>query len=410
MIINQKSRNKKLKNNILSLAQEAKKAKLNNPNTINSTAGMLFDDNGKIYTFDAVKNAMNDLSNEKMFTYSDTGGSVNFRKAILEWVFGSKINEFKDYHLKAVATPGGSGAISLTFSTYLNRGDKVLLPKVMWETYITYAEERECSYLTYDLYDENGFFNIESIKYCIEQIGEQENIVLVVNDPCQNPTGFCLKDRDYDLLIELLNSYSRNIVLLIDMAYFDYYSSNGNLIRSRYTKLTRLNDNILTIFAFSGSKTFGLYGLRVGAAIVMSKDEEEVIHFKNCFEYIARANWSSVTTLGESIIEELVLNDEYKESFKDELCKVSGILVERAKIFIEESEKCGLVTLPFECGFFVCVPTSNPQKLMDALKKDDVYVITTKTCIRVAICAINKDECARLPQIIKNRMEMDGLN
>ena len=33
----------------------AKKAKLNNPNTINSTAGMLFDDNGKIYTFDAVK-------------------------------------------------------------------------------------------------------------------------------------------------------------------------------------------------------------------------------------------------------------------------------------------------------------------------------------------------------------------
>ena len=43
---------------------------------------MLFDDNGKIYTFDAVKNAMNDLSNEKMITYSDTGGSVNFRKAI----------------------------------------------------------------------------------------------------------------------------------------------------------------------------------------------------------------------------------------------------------------------------------------------------------------------------------------
>ena len=196
----------------------------------------------------------------------------------------------------------------------------------------------------------------------------------------------------------------------MDMAYFDYYSSNGDLIRSKYAKLVRLNDNILTIFAFSGSKTFGLYGLRVGAAIVMSKDEEEVNHFKNCFEYIARANWSSVTTLGESIIEELVLNDEYKESFRNELCKVSGVLVERANIFIEESKKCNLVTLPFECGFFVCVPTSNPQKLMDALKKDDVYVVTTKTCVRVAICAINKDECARLPRIIKNRMEMDGLN
>ena len=34
-----------------------------------------------------------------------------------------------------------------------------------------------------------------------------------------------LKDNDYDDLVNLLNSFSRNIVLLMDMAYFDYYSS-----------------------------------------------------------------------------------------------------------------------------------------------------------------------------------------
>ena len=48
MIINKRSRNKKLTNNILSLAQEAKLAKKNNPSTINSTAGMLFDENGTL--------------------------------------------------------------------------------------------------------------------------------------------------------------------------------------------------------------------------------------------------------------------------------------------------------------------------------------------------------------------------
>lgn len=409
MIINKRSRNKKLTNNILSLAQEAKLAKKNNPSTINSTAGMLFDENGTLYTFDAVKKAMANLSNDKMFTYSDTSGSKGFQNAILTWVFGDHIDSFKEFNLSVVATPGGSGAIALTFSTYLNRGDKVLLPKVMWETYITYAEERECSYLTYDLYDENGEFNISSIKKCIESLPEQENVVLVINDPCQNPTGFCLKDKDYDNLVSLLNSFSRNIVLLMDMAYFDYYSSDGSIIRSRYAKLTNLNDNVLTIFTFSGSKTFGLYGLRIGAAIAMSRDEKEVQYFKNCFVYIARASWSSSTTLGEGLIEELVLNDEYKESFKNEVMKMSGLLEQRAKTFIEESNKCGLETLPFECGFFVCVPTSSPQALMDALKKDNVYVVSTETCVRIAICAINLDECSRLPRIIKNRMDIEGL-
>ena len=42
---------------------------------------------------------------------------------------------------------------------------------------------------------------------------------------------------------------------------------------------------------------------------------------------------------------------------------------------------------------------------MDALKIDDVYVVITKTCVRVAICAINLEECKRLPSIIKNRIE-----
>ena len=59
MIILEKSKNKKLKNNILSIGQAASKAKKENPNVINSTSGMLFDENNKLYTFNSVKKAMN---------------------------------------------------------------------------------------------------------------------------------------------------------------------------------------------------------------------------------------------------------------------------------------------------------------------------------------------------------------
>lgn len=409
MIILEKSKNKKLKNNILSIGQAASKAKKENPNVINSTSGMLFDENNKLYTFNSVKKAMNELTYESMFKYSDTSGTQRFKDSIVSWIFGDKIYNFTSFYMGVVATPGGSGAIALTYSTYLNRGDKVLLPKVMWETYITYAEERECSYLTYDIYDDCGKFNVQSIKEGIEKLDNQENVLLVINDPCQNPIGFCMNDEDYDALISLLNSYKRNIVLLMDVAYFDYYSSNGEVVRNRFAKLSQLNDNVLTIFAFSGSKTFGLYGLRVGAAICLSRNEQEVTYFKNCYEYIARASWSSVSTLGTSLIEELVLNEEYKELFREEVKFVSNLLKDRTSIFIEEAKKVNLQTLPYERGFFICIPTNDPVKLMEALKKDDVYVIVTKTCIRIALCAINKDEARRLPLIIKNRMEIENL-
>lgn len=404
MIVNEKNRSRKLKNNILSLGQKAKKAKKENPNTINATVGMLSDENNILYTFKSVTQAISELSMDKIFAYGDTGGSSKFKQAIKTWVFDETLPLYENHHIEVVATPGGSGAIAVTFANYLNPGDKVLLPDIMWETYITFAKTRDCDYMTYQLFNEAGRFNLNSIKHCIDELIDQETVVLVVNDPCQNPTGFCMNDEEYDQLVRLLNSYDRNIVLFMDVAYFDYYSSNRSKVRNRFAKLVSLKDNILTIFGFSGSKTFGLYGLRIGAAIAVSKDKEEIDYFKNVAEFTSRGTWSSSSTLGCSLIEKLVLDEKYNEMFKNELKNICETLEERANIFIEESRKCNLELAPFERGFFVCVPTSNPVGLMEALYQDNCFVIVTKTCIRVALCSINIDEARRLPRIIKNRI------
>ena len=409
MIISEKNAKKRLKNNILSLSQEAKKAKLLNKDVINATAGMFFDDNNNLYSFDVVKKALDNLSYEAMFAYSDTVGPDKFKDAIIKWVFDENINSFKDNYIEVVATPGGSGALSLTYTQYLKAGDSVILPNVMWETYMVYAKERDLGFLKYDLFNENGKFSFNSLREKIDQLSDQENVVIVINDPCHNPTGFCMSDEEYDKLVDLLNSYSRNIVLIMDMAYFDYYSKDGSIIRSRYAKLAKLNENILTIFAFSGSKTFGLYGLRVGAAICASKDKKEVECFKTAFEFSARANWSSVSTLGMEIVSSIINNEDNYNKFKLELNNVSNSLVERSKAFVEESKRVGLKHLPFKCGFFVCIPSDHPNEVMNKLHEKDVYIVATRTCLRVAICGINKEECKRLPILIKEAIdEIDG--
>ena len=105
----------------------------------------------------------------------------------------------------------------------------------------------------------------------------------------------------------------------IDKSGFDFYDVDRNIIRKRFGKLSNLNDNISINFAFSGSKSFGLYGLRIGANILFSKNQEEVCNFSNAITYTARSNWGSSSRLGISIVEKLVLNDEYYELFKDEI-------------------------------------------------------------------------------------------
>ena len=402
MVIKKECSEKVLSNNILSLSQEAAAAKRKNHEVINATIGMLYDSENEFYTFKAVSSVLNEVSSYEAFSYADTDGGKDFKEAVLKWVFADNLDCFlKSHHVGVVATPGGSGAIATTFQNYMHRGDKVLVPDVMWETYITLAKERECGFLKYKLYDENNRFNINSLKESIlELMPKQENIILVINDPCHNPTGFCMRDEDYDSLISLLNEFNYPFILLMDIAYFDFYDSNPSIIRQRYSKLSRLNENILINFAFSGSKTFGLYGLRIGANILFSRNKNEVCVFENAIAYTARSNWGSSSRLGLSIISKLVLNEKYYNMFANEVKEVAVMLQKRSSAFIEEAKRVGLELLPYDRGFFVCVPSKDPVALMNKLHDYDVYVVVTKTCIRVALCAINEKEAQKLPKII----------
>ncbi len=395
---------KKLSNNILTLSQIAAEAKKNNPSVINATIGMFNDESNKFYTFNAVNEVLKTVSSYEAFSYADTDGGKDFQEAVLKWVFGDYLALFRTTHkIGVVATPGGSGAIATTFQNYMHKHDAVLVPDVMWETYITLARERECGFVKYKLYDRENNFNIDNLREnIISLMKSQESIILVINDPCHNPTGFCMKDSDYDKLVDLLNEFYYPFVLLMDVAYFDFYDCNPNIIRSRYYKLSRLNENVLINFAFSGSKTFGLYGLRIGANILLSRNERDVCNFVDAVSYTARSNWGSSSKLGISVISKLVLNPYYYEMFVEEVKNVAVMLQKRSEVFINEARRIGLELLPYEKGFFVCIPSTDPVALMNKLHDSDVYVVVTKTCIRVALCAINELEALKLPSIIFN--------
>ena len=409
MFINDSSKDKRLRNNILALGAEAAKLKAKDDEVINATSGMLKNEDGTLFEFVSVKKASNNLAVKDKYAYVDSGGTPTYNKAAISWVFGNYLKDLeKTCYLDAVPTPGGSGGLHLAFTNYLENGETVLLPDHMWENYLNMAKEAYIKADTYRLFNDNDVFDIDDLTNKVNVLKAKQNkIMILVNDPCENPTGFCMKDEDYDRLIDLArNNPNYKFIYLMDVAYFDFYNADPNIIRSRYAKFKDMPNNAFALFVFSGSKSFGLYGLRIGALIGVSKTKEEIEVFKAANSYSCRATWSACSTLGMSIIEHLVLNEEYRDFYEEEVKQASKMLEARSLAFLSSAKEVGLKVLPYERGFFICVPYDKPEELMTALHEDKIHAIAPKTCLRIALCGINKNEASRMPRLIKQRLDL----
>ena len=391
---------------IITLGAIAKEEKKKDPTVINATIGMLYDESGKLFTFKSVDAALNNLTPEEKYAYSSTPGNADFHEALKRWVFRQYYDEMlSNMHCSVMATPGGSGAISNTFSNYLNQGDMVLLPEYMWGNYKQFAYENFASYTTYKMFD-NGKFNLTDLKNkMVELKQKQGRIVLVINDPCHNPTGYTMSSEEWVSLVDTINDLTSDetpFVLLYDMAYIDYDRRGFEATRNNIRLFQKFNKTVLTILAFSGSKTLALYGMRIGAQIALCKDKEVIDEFFQANKFSSRAKWSTATNLGMNIISKVFLNEEYKKSFEEELEASRIMLVNRANAFLEESKKVGLETLPFECGFFVTIPCDNPEEAYKKLVEKKIHIIPLGNVLRVTLAAIPLEDCKKLPAIIKS--------
>ncbi len=396
---------KENKGNALAIGKEARDAKAINPDIIDSTIGMMFDEEGKFIEFKVVDRITKNLNAKQKYSYGSTAGDADFHEAIFHWIFKEKLQEIKkEFFLNAIATPGGSGAICNTFSNYLEEGQKVLLPNYMWTNYIQIAKEEHLDYATYQLFDEYGAFNLNDFyQQCHRLMNEQKRLLVVINDPCQNPTGYSMTYEEWGNVIQIFNELADEehpVILLYDMAYFDYDKRGSSVITENICSFVKFNQFVLPILAFSGSKTLGLYGLRIGAQIAMSRTKDDARDFMNANDFSARGKWSGASTLGQNIIKEALTT--YEQEFKEELANARRLLINRANAFLEESKKVGLKHLPYDCGFFVTIPCQHPDEVFNQLKKKGLFVIPLKDGIRLTLSSITLKEVIKAVHIIKS--------
>lgn len=371
---------------------------------VNATIGALLDDEGNVMVLSSVDEAVKSLRPEEYAAYAPIGGIPEFKEAIIS-------EAFRDYrpfrHVRAVATPGGTGAIRNTVANYTQPGDSILTADWFWAPYKTIAGELGRSVETFPFFDDDRHFNLRAFDAKVRDLlDRQERLVIIINTPAHNPTGYALTDDDWRAVVNSLNNMrpDRKITLLIDVAYIDF-AGDEDKYRSFLPIVEELEPVILPVLAYSLSKTYTMYGMRCGAMICMAPNEEVADEFVKVCEYSSRASWSNSPRIGQSVLAKVHADPQLKEKVSRERAEIREMLLRRGRAFDEAAKEAGLVTVPFDAGFFVSVPCPNPGRVSAKLEEEGIFTVPLAKGIRVSVASVSEEKCRMLPARIKAAME-----
>lgn len=375
-------------------------------NVIDATLGALYDDAGNLLCMKSAFDTLHNLPNEKLAAYAPLAGTEGFKDAVIKQLFAGYVPEG---YVDVVATPGGSGAVRHSIVNYTNRGDSILVPDWFWTPYKTISEEAEIGVENFTMFNDKGGFNIESFKEHFEaMIEKQHRLVTILNTPAHNPTGYSISDDEWDELLAIFKKAAENkenkIIIAVDTAYIDFAGQKDEK-RKFFTKFSNLPENIFVTVCFSMSKGYTMYGMRSGAIVGISSNEDAIKQFHFASMHGGRGNWSNGTRGAMETMDKIVHDDTLFAAYQAELTEDKEMLQKRAKAFVEEAEKIGLPTLPYRDGFFITLDHDDPVALQNELTKYDLFLVALKKGVRFAICAVNEEKCRKAPAIIKKAME-----
>lgn len=371
---------------------------------INATIGALLDDDGELVVLESVDRVYRELAPKDYAEYAPIGGIKAFREAVQKAAFGSHAP--KGY-IEAVATPGGTGSLRNVISNYSGIGDAILTSDWHWAPYNTIAGEIGRHIATFEFFTEDGRFNVGAFREkSAELLAVQESLVVIINTPAHNPTGYSLTLEDWDMLIDALCEEAKRgkaIALLIDAAYIDF-AGDEEKYRRFLPKLERLPENVLPVMAYSLSKTFALYGARCGAMICIAKTPEIAEEFKRVSEYSSRGSWSNSTRIAQVIMSRIFDRPELLKRVSEERRKYRDMLIARGEAFSKAAKEVGLKIVPYDAGFFISIPCDDPEALSRELEKEDVFLVPLAKGLRVSVASISEKKCRILPGMIKKVM------
>ena len=372
---------------------------------VNATIGAVMDDAGKLAHLPTVERVFRSLPVEDYIAYAPISGLPEYLEAAIDITFAG--NRPAGY-LGAIATAGGTGALRTAVDNYVEKGDHVLTSDWFWGTYNVICQELGSSVTNFQLFDEANNFNHIAFAASVDALlKRQESLLIILNTPAHNPTGYSLSSEDWDHVLDCVKKHAaagKKIHLLVDIAYIDF-AGEKVATRAFMQKFAGLPENVLVLFAFSMSKAYTFYGQRCGALIALSSNQSVIAEFSEITKYSARATWSNINRGAMTLLTRIEQDKAAYAAYEGERDALYRLVQERGDIFMQEAAACGLPALPYKGGFFLAVPTDDPQAVCDLLHEDLIFAVPLKMGVRIAACSVPKDKMHGVAEKVKRAMD-----
>jgi aromatic-amino-acid transaminase len=384
---------------IFSLHQEAAARKKRGDDIVDATIGVLLDDDGTLSVLPATVRAVNEVEAGEWAAYAPISGTPEFRRAVIDDLVGSSA----DLRASAVsvATTGATGALRHAIANYLEPGQAALTSSWFWAPYKTICDESDRRLETYRMFGEAGGLDVAALDAALErQIAQQGRALVIVNDPAHNPTGYSMTDREWLALTDCLKRRGARapIALLVDCAYLHYGARGASSLAARVAPLL---GHVTVLFAWSASKSYTHYGLRVGALVACVADANERAMVECALSYSCRGIWSNCNGGGQVAVTRLLTDAALRDACTRERDALKEVLLARVEAFNRAAPKRGLRYPRYDGGFFVTVFHDRAKEKAAEMRGRGVYVVPQglpdgSGALRLALCAIPARDVDRL--------------
>ncbi len=305
---------------------------------VNLGVGVYFDDNGKIPLLNAVKAAEKTrLEAMPPRGYQPIDGLVAYNQAVQTLLFGKESPLLASGQVITAEALGGTGALKVG-ADYLKR----LLPEAAvyisdpsWENHRALFESAGFTVNSYPYYDAaTRGVNFAGMKATLNTL--PAGSIIVLHACCHNPTGADLSEAQWRETIDVVRA--RGLIPFIDMAYQGFADS----IAEDALALNLFVASGLQFFVSSSfSKSFSLYGERVGALSVVTASKDESARVMSQIKRVIRTNYSNPPTHGGAVVAAVLSNPELRQMWEDELAAMRERIRAMRRSLVEKLKATG---------------------------------------------------------------------
>ncbi|TSA15436.1 MAG: aspartate/tyrosine/aromatic aminotransferase [Betaproteobacteria bacterium] len=304
-----------------------------NPKKVNLGVGVYTGDDGKVPLLECVSRAERLLVEQPAArNYLPIDGLAAYDKAVQGMIFGAESPAVKDGRIVTVQTLGGTGGLRVG-ADFLHRtspGAGMWISDPSWENHRAVFESAGFKVNTYPYYDaKTRGIDFEAMLGGLEAIPAGD--IVLLHACCHNPTGVDLSQAQWAGVAETMAA--RGLVPFLDIAYQGFaegLDADGSAVR------LFAQSGMPVLVANSFSKSFSLYGERVGTLNVVAASNDEAARVLSQIKRLVRSNYSNPPTHGGKIVTTVLANPELRTLWEQELGQMRERIKSMRKLLVEK--------------------------------------------------------------------------